>query len=428
MSVMPAGGTREAKRLSNLSCVALFICLVLMTTVAVSAQTGDTSARENEAYADLQSRPYEYHGPGRELPEPKSVEAIHIGLFVPSRGPRAADGLSLRRGAELAIAEANSQGGANTTPFELIVRTDDFTWGSAREVVRLVYEDRVWAVVGAIGGESTHVAQQIITKAQLPLIGTASSDASLTQINIPWMFRLMPDDDAIAHILATHLIEEKNHDTIVSIASTAYDSRLMAEAFEKHITRFGASLALSLRFDPGDSNFSSQLSLIERSGADAVVIWGEPEEGAALVQGLAAFEVFVGPSLDRADFFRQAGTKSEGLTVVSLCDLDRNDPILKAFKRTFTTAFGSEPDVVAAFAYDGVRLVVDAIRRAGLNRAKIRDVLASTSGFHGVTGEIFFDGSGANTVLPILKVVREGELHLIEGEQRNLIETPRRKK
>ncbi len=386
------------------------VCLIFALSGSTSAQTGAPAAEVDRPYADLQSKAYEYNGLGREMPEPENVETVRIGLFAPSRGPRAAEGLSLRQGAELAILEANARGGLNGIPFELMLRTEDSPWGSAHEVVKLVYDDHVWAVAGAIGGESTHVAQQIITKAQLPLIGTVTTDASLTQINIGWMFRLMPDDDAIAQTLATHLIQEKGYATIVTIASTAYDHRLRAEAFEKTMARLGAPLTLTLRFNPGATDFSKQLALIQRSGADAVVFWGGPEEGADLVPSLAAFDVFAGPGLNRTAFFRQAGASAEGLTIVSLCDLGRNDPVSATFKQEFFASFGLQPDVVAAFAYDGLRLVIEAIRHAGLNRARIRDVLADTEAFHGVTGEIRFDGSGAGTLQPVLLVVQDGEL------------------
>ncbi len=386
------------------------VCLICTLTGTAWAQTGDTIVRETEPYADLQSKPFEYHGLGREKPEPEKIETIRIGLFAPSRGPRAAEALSLRRGAELAILGANAQNGLNGIPFELIIRTDDSPWGSAREVVKLVYDDHVWAVAGAIGGESTHVAQQIITKVHLPLIGTTTTDASLTQINIPWMFRLMPDDETIAQTLATHLIQEKDYDTIVTIASTAYDHRLRADAFKRNMARLGEPLALSLRFNPGDTDFSKQLALIQRSGTDAVVIWGGPDEGAALATALAAFDIFAGPGLDNTGFLRRAGPNAEGLTIVSLCDLGRNDPILAKFKLDFSAAFGIQPDVVAAFAYDGVRLVTEAIRQTGLNRARIRDVLSQTVNFDGVTGEIRFDGSGARTLQPVLLIVHKGKL------------------
>jgi ABC-type branched-subunit amino acid transport system substrate-binding protein len=133
-------------------------------------------------YADLRAKPYEYHGAVREREEPTDLEEVRIGLFGPlKRTGAVSQGLSMRRGAKLAIAEANAAGGHRGKPFELVFRSDDQIWGSAREVTGLVYEDRVWAVMGSIGSESTHIAEQIITKAHVVLIGPASTDPSLTQ-------------------------------------------------------------------------------------------------------------------------------------------------------------------------------------------------------------------------------------------------------
>ncbi len=399
---------REAAEGTKYAAVVCLICMSVAFFGTAWAQTGDTTAKETQPYADLRSKPYRYHGFGREIPEPAQIETVGIGLFAPSESSRSTEGLSLRRGAELAIFEANSRGGLHGIPFELVIRTQNSPWGSAREVVKLVYDDRVWAIAGAIGGESSHVVQQIITKAQLPLVGTATTDASLTQINIGWTFRLMPNDTAIAHAVAAHLIQEKLSETTVTIASNAYDHRLRAEAFEKEMVRLGQPLSLSLRFNPGDRDFSKHLALIRRSGATAVVIWAGPTEGADLVAALPGFKLFAGPGLDRAEFFDRAGPSAEGLVMVSLCDLDRNDPVLGDFKENFSNAFNAHPDGVSAFAYDGVRIIIEAIRRAGLNRARIRDALAETKAYAGVTGEIAFDGSGANTLKPLLRVVHRG--------------------
>ncbi|MCP4571766.1 MAG: amino acid ABC transporter substrate-binding protein, partial [bacterium] len=181
---IPWRRNRRAGKWRGFPATALALVLLLL---AAGANAG--SGEEPPPYADLTSKPYEYHGRGRDLAEPVDLAAVRIGLFAPTQGPRAPAGLSLRRGAELAVAEANAAGGYRGIPFALIQRSDDQVWGSAREVVEMAYDDGVWAIIGAIGGQSTHVAQQVITKAQLPLISPASTDASLTQINIPWMFR-----------------------------------------------------------------------------------------------------------------------------------------------------------------------------------------------------------------------------------------------
>lgn len=363
-------------------------------------------------YADFLAKPYEYHGSKRGLGEPIDVEEVRIGLFVPLRGHRKKSGLSMHRGAEVAIVEANGEGGCRGKPFKLILRSDDQIWGSAKEVVKLAYEDKVWAVMGSIGGESTHIAEQIITKAHVPLISPASTDCSLTQVNIPWMFRCMPDDEHIARVLGDYLFRDRGYKKVVGIAAKTYDSRLGMEEFEKIARRLGTPLVLSLKYNPGDNRFSRQLRLIKHSEAQALVIWGQPGETAQLIrqmreQGMAQ-AIFGGPELAFPAFPKLAGVYSEGITVVVPCNLWRDDAALLRFNRRSFLQYGEPPDVIAAYAYDGMNFLIQAIRAAGLNRAKIRDAMTEIKVFHGVTGEMRFDGSGSNISPPVLAVVRDG--------------------
>ena len=363
-------------------------------------------------YADLLAKPYEYHGPEGERGEPTDVEDVPIGLFGPSKGRRAASGLSMRRGAEWALAEANAEGGYHGKPFRLVFRSDDQIWGSAQEMVKLVYDDRVWAVMGSIGGQSTHMAEQIITKVHVPLIAPASTDLSLTEINIPWMFRSMPDDERMAWVLGVYLLQDRGYKKVAAIAAQAYDSRIGIDEFESMMRRLGTPLALSLKYDPGDRNFSQQLRVIERARIQALVIWGQPEEAARLIrqmreQGMAQ-EVFGGPELAFPKFLKLAGAFAEAMVIVAPCDLWRDDPMLQTFNRLFSKRYGEAPDILAAYAYDGMNFLVQAIRTGGLNRAKIREAMAEIGVFHGVTGEIRFDGSGSNVNSPVLVAVQDG--------------------
>ena len=119
-------------------------------------------------------------------------------------------------------------------------------------------------------------------------------------------------------------------------------------------------------------------------------------------------EVFGGPELAFPEFLKRAGAFAEGVTVVAPCNLWRDDSVLQSFRLRFSERYGESPDIIAAYTYDGMNLLIRAIQTGGLNRARIRDALAEIEVFHGVTGEIRFDGSGSNVSPPVLVMVRDG--------------------
>jgi len=365
-----------------------------------------------EPYARIDASPYRYHGPRQEAVDPSSLDAVRVGVFTPLVGPDGGSGLSLLRGVQLAVADANAEGGLEGTPFELVVRRADQTWGSAREVVGLAYEERVWAVIGSVGGQSTHVAEQVVTKARLPLISPASNDGSLTQVNIPWMFRLMPDDRALMRRLLTRIASETGAGDVVVITSGGSDNRLRAAELERAAVGLGVRLALSLVIPVGERDVVWVVDRVEAVRASSVVLLTGPEDGALVARRLVerhlSLRLFGGPDLATGAFVVAAGAAAEGVVVVAPCDLWCGTPELSAFASRFEERFGARPDHVAAFAYDGARLLVRAVRRAGLDRVAIRDELAATAGFAGVVGELELDATGASTVAPVLAIIRGG--------------------
>ena len=110
--------------------------------------------------------------------------------------------LHLHNAADLAIQEINSSGGYKGLPYKLVKRWSQDPWGAgSKEMIKLIYEDSVWAVIGSQNGENSHIAEQIVTKSFLPLISPLSADPTLNYIGIPWIFRLTPDFKSQAKLI-----------------------------------------------------------------------------------------------------------------------------------------------------------------------------------------------------------------------------------
>ena len=99
----------------------------------------------------------------------------------------------------------------------------------------------------------------------------------------------------------------------------------------------------------------------------------------------------------------------KNLTLILPCNLWREDPAAQHFLQLYRSRFATSSDLVAAYAFDGLNLLIAAIRQAGLNRARIRDALATPRSYTGATGEIRFDGSGSNTARPVILTLGEIE-------------------
>jgi len=112
--------------------------------------------------------------------------------------------------------------------------------------------------------------------------------------------------------------------------------------------------------------------------------------------------------MTQQEFLNRAGEAAEGVVVSASMNPDSRDPSWVRFRDSYRKRWGEEPGSFAAHAYDGMNLLIDAIREAGLNRARIRDAMYRLDRYHGVTGEIVFDTNMTDIGPPWLATVRGG--------------------
>ena len=174
-------------------------------------------------YHDARKTPLTYSGPGRDDPEPTDVREVRLAYFGP---PDASDeaGGQMWQGASLAIEEANRQGGYRGLPFRLFPAWDRNPWaGGVAKLARVVYGDKVWAIIGGIDGATTHLAEQVVAKAQLTLINPAATDRSIHTAGVPWMFSCAPGDRLLGEALSHELRQRGARFALVSAID--HDSR-----------------------------------------------------------------------------------------------------------------------------------------------------------------------------------------------------------
>lgn len=349
----------------------------------------------------------EYTGAGRGLPEPERVDTVKIGFLGPimptvsvATGGKShneeALGIAMLQAIRMAIEEANAQGGYHKRkiPFELCVRNDNALWGaSGSEVIHLAYKDNVWAIIGGIDGANTHIAIRVALKIEVPWMTPGDLDPTYIETNIPWVMRCIGDDRQLNYILVDYALRKMDYKRPCIIRSSNRYGRFGVREIRDSCRRLGRPSVIEMAYKGGSTNFTMQLDRIAEYKPDVIFHWGNGDDAARVLNAIRE-RGWTQPFLtcDRAvteEFLEIAGKNAEGVICGYPWNPDRQDPKLDAFRKGFQERYGVAPNTYAAHAYDGANMLIWAIQTAGLNRAKIRDVMAyRADAFPGVTGDI----------------------------------------
>jgi branched-chain amino acid transport system substrate-binding protein len=329
-------------------------------------------------------------GPGYDDPEPATFTDVPIGWFGPD-DPHHPLGGTLWAGASLALDDLNREGGYKGKPFRIVSRWSDNPWrAGASAVVQLIYQDKVWALIGGIDGATTHLAEQVVAKAWCTLIDPVSTDSGVNYANVPWTFSLSPNDADIAAALVENLQRSGKLAATAILVSTEHDSRTLADEFVKALNKAGATPLRRQEFTSGIPEADSIAAEISGPGAANIAIFAGLPDIARLANVIRAKApgavLLAGTAVNH-------GPEPAGVRVPALCT---PAPRAAALSARATSKFGYPADCRMLFAYDSVSLLAAALRRAGLNRSRIREQVATMKYWGGLSGEIVWDSYGRN--------------------------------
>ncbi len=324
--------------------------------------------------------------------------AVKIGYYGPV-DPNHPLGGAVWQGLQLALEETNAGPGE---PLVLVHFWDENPWtGGAAGVVRMVYQQRVSALIGSIDATATHLAEQVVAKALVPLVDPASTDPSVNAAFVPWMFSVMPSDRALMGLLAADLGARP----FVLLSSTAHDARVMTAEFLKTLGKRHPQRHIEFR--------RAELRIAEEAAAvrpRTVVLLAGPLESARLVRDLRTLlpgvEIFASHYAGRRVFLERAGDAAEAVRFPLPARLS------PGFVQRYRRRYGTEPDYAAGYGYDAMRLLIRAIREAGPRRDAIRQALEKLSPYQGVTGAIRWNRLRRNDARPLSAVIRGGRIRV----------------
>jgi ABC-type branched-subunit amino acid transport system substrate-binding protein len=344
---------------------------------------------------DVRDRAPEYLGPGRELAPPAGLQEVCLAFFGPA-DPGHPEWGDAWRGATLAVEEANDERRIGPR-FRLVAAWSDSPWGSGvADLVKLVYRQNVWGVLGGVDGTTTHLAEQVVVKARLALVSPGATDSSVNYTSVPWMFTLLPSDGQIAELLADALT---GPEPWAVVTTTDRDAATAWRALKVVLARRLAPGPLQhLALPRGVARYGRGVAEVARSEARTVVVLAGAADSAHIVAALRgqgfAGRIFGGAAFGRRVFRDRAGADAAGVAFPLLFDAER--PEARDLVSRYERRWGEAPDFLAAHAYDGMRLLIAALGRAGANRALIRDELVALAPWPGAAGVVTWDATGRN--------------------------------
>ena len=359
-------------------------------------------------------------GASRCFPEKgTTAQGIPVGFFGALTGPQATFAQAGRNGARLAVDEINQSGGVLGVRIDLRVEDDHNEPAEAASVVsKLITRDHVVALIGENASSRSLAAAPIAQSYRIPMISPSSTNVEVTKKG-DYIFRVSFTDESQGRAVAAFARRNLSAATAAILVDARSDYSVgLADAFARHFTAAGGRVVAEPRYSEGDSDFSAQLTALVPLKPDVLFVPGYYTDAGLIARqarglGIAA-KLLGADGFDSPKLTEIGGEAVEGAYFSNHYSPEDPNPAVKTFAAAYEKAYGVAPDSIAATSYDAARLVADAIKRAGSTEGKrVRDALASTADFPGVTGTISFDADRNPVKATVIVQVRGGKFRYV---------------
>ncbi len=349
--------------------------------------------------------------------------AVKIAVPSPYTGPAAAYGDNVKAGVEMKVAEINEAGGINGQQIEAVYLDEQCDPKEAATVsTKIVMDEEIVGIVGHLCS-SAHLAAlpNYVRKGIAAVSPTATnvtiSDKNKDRKGLVWSFRDVYRDDFQGAFLAEYA------KTVLGLTSVAvfYENNDygigLKDAFVSKAKEIGLDVVGEEAYVKGTTDFTPQLTSLKEKNPQGLFISGYYNEGALIASQAKKLGMdvakFGADGLDNADYITLAKDAAENtyLTTPFMEEVASDEG--KAFAKKFQEKYGRAVDYMSANAYDAAGMVIEAIAKAGADRAKVRDYLASIDSkdkaFKGITGLVFFNENGDCQKAAYVKMVKDGK-------------------
>ena len=347
---------------------------------------------------------------------PKQEPTVKIGFIV------AGERITYPYGAEMAVTEINQRGGLFGTEVELIghINTEAIPAVSVQLAETLIVEDEVIAIIGP--NRSSHAAEvgPIAQRYGIPMVTTTATNPNVTNAG-DFVFMASFTDSFQGAVMAQFAKTDLGISTaaVLTRSGDLYTEGI-SEFFISNFSMLGGDIAANESYAADTSDFTGYLSNIAAAKPDALFIAGFSLDIGLITQQARAMSlqnaageptVFLGAdSWDSALVFEDEAAEIEGSFFSGHFSPDTNEPKARAFVDTYESVYEATPTGGVAVSYDAVKLLFEAVERAGSFDPKaVRQQLAATENYIGATSVANYDENRHPTKSAVIFTIKNGE-------------------
>jgi len=332
----------------------------------------------------------------------EKVDTVKIGFVGPMTGDYANYGKLMSQAVRLAAEERNAAGGVAGMPVEVVVEDSEGNIEKGQAAIeKLASVDRVNGLVGAVFSSVSIAIAPRAQAEQIVMISPSSTHADLPGMG-SYIFRTVPSDALQADVAGAYFAKELGIKRMAVLYVKNDYSQGLYEGVAKSFEANGGEIVAVETALQGDKDFKTQLTKIKGANPDAIYIPNYVAEMAQILEQAASLGVTAqflsADGFTNPEIFDLAGEYTNGVIYTGPVEAEVTEGS-SGFVANYAAKWGVEPDSFSKNAYDGANIIMDAIEKVYNEKGKtdpaaVRDVVAATSGYEGVSGEISFASNG----------------------------------
>ena len=329
--------------------------------------------------------------------KPALGEEIQIGFITPTTGSWAEVGTVFIKAAKLALKQINQGGGINGKKINLIIGDNQSSDpGALAALNKLVEQDKVLVILGPLKSSEILTISDSIKKHGIPTM-VGGTNITLTRRGNPWLFRCRPDDSITAAAMVKYIKEDLKLTKVGILHVRDPFGTGGGDLVEQGCKENGLTLVKRENYAAEDKDFTAQLLSLKNAGTQVMCLYGHGDDTAIIMKQYrnlgSPFKYIGSPASASPENLKAAEGAGEGLLAI-MDYLPGQTKESKKYIDDYRREYGEEMDSLSAWNYDALCILANAIRKAGEDRAEIREAILALKDYKGVCGTYSFTRNG----------------------------------